>query len=304
MRSDDSDQQQQRQPRIVGLCETDVGITQFVGEQPGFTGIIKARFSDFHVNEIDQSGAVVRLTDTALPKLPPLDVAQLDDNERTCTELLTLPKWQRIAEVAASDPKLRDAIEIDVDQLTKEQRSLIHNTVKTIYGTDLLGSTFDRDGRKHIKLARWTKGERDTRSKWLWPHEYTHFVLYKENCDTMRAASDLAAALNAPASSISYAGTKDKRAKTAQLVCMRKREPEKIARAAERLPHVHVGGYRFAAEPLKLGALTGNRFRLALRQCRAEAETVDAALSGLREAGFINYYGELSKYYMLYYMFH
>lgn len=55
-------------PRIVGLSETDVGITQFVGSSPGFTGVIKARFSDFQVNEIDQAGNVVRLTSTALPK--------------------------------------------------------------------------------------------------------------------------------------------------------------------------------------------------------------------------------------------
>lgn len=62
-------------PRI-GLTEKDVGITEYIGTSAGFTGIIKARFSDFQVNEIDQAGNVVYLTDTALPKPP--KVGELD----------------------------------------------------------------------------------------------------------------------------------------------------------------------------------------------------------------------------------
>lgn len=39
----------------------------------------------------------------------------------------------------------------------------------------------------------------------------------------------------------------------------RKREPEKIARAAERFPNVHVGNFTFKPDTLKLGVLKGNR---------------------------------------------
>lgn len=163
--------------------------------------------------------------------------------------------------------------------------------MKEIFGKDLIGSTLDKDGRKHIKLARFVKGERDNRSKWVWPHEYTYFVVHKENCDTMRAASDLAGNMNTTAAALSYAGTKDKRGKTTQLFCMRKREPEKIARAAERLPNVHVGNFTFASDTLKLGSLRGNQFRIALRQVDADEETIDASLASLKEAGFVNYYG-------------
>lgn len=61
--------QQQTGPKS-GLVEKDVGITQFVGTAPGFTGVIKARFSDFQVNEIDVDGNEVKLTDTVAPKPP------------------------------------------------------------------------------------------------------------------------------------------------------------------------------------------------------------------------------------------
>lgn len=57
-------------PKSVGLLETEVGISQFVGTTPGFSGVIKARFSDFHVNEIDIDGNEVKLTDVTLPKRP------------------------------------------------------------------------------------------------------------------------------------------------------------------------------------------------------------------------------------------
>lgn len=63
-------QPQHSGPRSVGLLETEVGITQFVGSAPGFAGVIKARFSDFQVNEIDIDGNEVNLTDVTLPKVP------------------------------------------------------------------------------------------------------------------------------------------------------------------------------------------------------------------------------------------
>lgn len=132
---------------------------------------------------------------------------------------------------------------------------------------------------------------RDNRTKWLWPGEYTYFVVHKENVDTMKAASDLASNMNMNPGSLSYAGTKDKRGKTSQLFSMRKRDPEKILRAAERLPHIHVGNFSFKADALRLGLLQGNRFRIALRHITAEAATIDASLTSLREMGFINYFG-------------
>lgn len=52
------------------LLETQVGITEFTNpEAPGFTGILKSRFSDFHVNEIDSNGKVLELNDLSVPKV-------------------------------------------------------------------------------------------------------------------------------------------------------------------------------------------------------------------------------------------
>lgn len=97
------------------------------------------------------------------------------------------------------------------------------------------------------------------RSNWVWPHEYTYFLLHKDNVDTMQAVSSLAPMLSARASSITYAGTKDKRARTTQWACIRKREPLQIVRAAQKARNMYVGGFQFHEIPLKLGMLQGNR---------------------------------------------
>jgi hypothetical protein len=48
--------------------ETSLGISTFIRDGDSFSGIIKSRFSDFLVHEIDLSGQVVRLTSTQLPQ--------------------------------------------------------------------------------------------------------------------------------------------------------------------------------------------------------------------------------------------
>lgn len=52
------------------LMEKDIGVTEYVGTTPGFNAVIKSRFSDFQVNEIDLDGNIVKLTDTSLPVKP------------------------------------------------------------------------------------------------------------------------------------------------------------------------------------------------------------------------------------------
>jgi hypothetical protein len=56
------------------LMEKDVGITEYISTHEGFSGIIKQRFSDFHVNEITLEGSIAKLTDLA----PPVDVGEYE----------------------------------------------------------------------------------------------------------------------------------------------------------------------------------------------------------------------------------
>lgn len=66
------------------LMEKDIGVTEYVGNTPGFNGIIKSRFSDFQVNEIDLDGNIVKLTDTSLPTKPEPAIGKTFDGVFCC----------------------------------------------------------------------------------------------------------------------------------------------------------------------------------------------------------------------------
>ncbi|XP_063611845.1 pseudouridylate synthase 7 homolog, partial [Penaeus indicus] len=88
-----------------------------------------------------------------------------------------------------------------------------------------------------------------------------------------------------------YAGTKDKRGKTSQLVSVTRVAPEKLAYAARQQRGIYIGNFTFHHKPMKLGSLQGNHFRIVLREVKASDEAIEEAVSSLRSQGFINYYG-------------
>lgn len=45
-----------------------MGITEYVCKGEGFAGVLKSRFSDFHLNEIDLNGKVLQLNDLEIPE--------------------------------------------------------------------------------------------------------------------------------------------------------------------------------------------------------------------------------------------
>ncbi|OLL22513.1 hypothetical protein NEOLI_002658 [Neolecta irregularis DAH-3] len=55
---------------VYTLTEDSVGITEFIHpEALGFSGIIKQRYTDFLVNEVDEHGNVIHLTEIGKPEL-------------------------------------------------------------------------------------------------------------------------------------------------------------------------------------------------------------------------------------------
>lgn len=57
------------------------------------------------------------------------------------------------------------------------------------------------------------------------------------------------------------------------------------------LKNIKIGNICFKHEPLKLGQLRGNRFRIALRNVTIDDDHIKKATESLKENGFINYYG-------------
>lgn len=68
--------------------------------------------------------------------------------------------------------------QVEAESLTKDQRGLVHNIVKQSFGSSIVSSTITKDDKKFFKFAKYKKNAgNDHRAKWLWPKEYTHFVV-------------------------------------------------------------------------------------------------------------------------------
>lgn len=126
-----------------------------------------------------------------------------------------------------------------------------------------------------------------------WPSDQPHyleFVLCKENKDTGDAIGVLSRILHVKPRQFGFAGTKDRRGVTSQLVTVHKVRAKRLAKLT--LHGMKLGNFRYVDRSLGLGDLKGNLFTLTLRGLeRGSKETVMKAVNALKSSGFVNYFG-------------
>ncbi|KAI3875171.1 hypothetical protein MKX03_032975, partial [Papaver bracteatum] len=304
---------------IMPLDETDVGIHCYISQLPGFRGVLKQRFADFIVNEVDTDGNVVRLTSLDAPSESVEEKKEKEEEKETETETETtytseIESFRLLAGDTDAD-LLKDFIdrirtsgggkdEISPIVLSpdydKIHRTAIHNYFKanlkflvtdTVDGPDSAskcirvrqhsgGSDNGRGSRK-----RKERGGKpfDSRGTDDWPEtlgKFLRFNLFKENKDTQEALGVIGKMLGVQQRAFGFAGTKDKRAITTQRVTVFKQPVKKLA------------GLNAMSRKDSLGQLQGNRFTITLRGVTADSEdTIKAAADSLGRSGFINYFG-------------
>ncbi|XP_057182923.1 pseudouridylate synthase 7 homolog isoform X1 [Triplophysa rosa] len=279
-----------------GLSESDVGIHKFISDHEGFSGILKERYSDFVVHEINKDGKIVALDDLSVPA----DVEETStDCDNTDCPVLTEEQKLQLTELQLFKNK-EGNVAIEVLEDSKEKRTLLHKEVKTLF-PGLETKTEEREGKRFIVAyhAAGKKALSEVRSsaaprKHSWPKtrgSFCHFVLYKENKDTMDAINVLSKFLRVRPNMFSYMGTKDKRAVTVQEIAVLKISAERLAHLNKCLMNLKLGNFCYKNRPLKLGELQGNHFTVILRNISGSQEQVERAMTSLRDTGFINYYG-------------
>uniref|UniRef100_A0A4W4GTY2 Pseudouridylate synthase 7 homolog n=1 Tax=Electrophorus electricus TaxID=8005 RepID=A0A4W4GTY2_ELEEL len=240
-----------------GLSEVDAGIHKFVSDHKGFSGILKERYSDFLVHEIGKEGKVVQLDDLSVPV----------ETEPAECQTLTEEQKQQLSDLQLFKNK-EGNVAIEVEEDSKEKRTLLHKAVKTLY-PGLETKTEQREGKKFI-VAYHTAGKKALAAprKHSWPKNrgsFCHFVLYKENKDTMDAINVLSKFLRVRPNVFSYMGTKDKRAISVQEIAVLKISAERLAHLNKCLMNFKLGNFSYKKHPLKLGELQGNHFTVVLR---------------------------------------
>eukprot|EP00106_Octopus_bimaculoides_P009109 XP_014776551.1 PREDICTED: pseudouridylate synthase 7 homolog [Octopus bimaculoides] len=264
------------------LTEKDVGITEYIGEHEGFHAIFKQRFSDFIVNEIDMKGEIVKLTDISKPKSPTKVLVDVSD-------CLSAENIKKLNEISTKRDKNSSVILEAGDD--KAERTKIHQAIRDGF-IGLESTTEVINNKKVIKVV--LQGSKGRNARGSWPQKrgnYCKFVLYKENKDTMDAINFIANKLRIKPGQFQYSGTKDRRAKTSQLITIFRTTGERLYELNKALKNICLGNFSYVDECLKLGQLLGNRFIIVLRNVTGTDPNVEQALESLKERGFINYYG-------------
>lgn len=271
--------------------------------------VFRERYTDFIVREVGPDGTVARVVAEAPPAEEEPE-AKADEEAATAAGLVELAGGaddlvEGIESVLSGAEPGPVALPPCVD---KAARTAQHQYARR------LGAATDAEGagpEMHVRVwktggsrkrARGGGGRQDTRNEWPTGRpRFCRFAFYKENCDTMAVVGALAKALRCKASSVGYAGTKDRRAATTQYATAHRKDAKTVSRAvaqvARQFPAVRCGEFSYVGDALRLGDLNGNAFEVALRRARVGGDR-DALLEAASEAakrvvarGFVNYFG-------------
>jgi tRNA pseudouridine13 synthase len=120
--------------------------------------------------------------------------------------------------------------------------------------------------------------------------EHLYLTIEKRGITTFELLRQLAGALRCPERDLGYAGLKDARAVTRQVVSVPQRRPDDVT--GLELRGARIVDARCHGNKLRLGHLAGNRFRIRIRQPAPEALTrAEAILAVLAERGVPNRFG-------------
>lgn len=322
--------------------ETKLGIELFVGDKRDeFHGLIKTRYADFIVHEVDPDGNVAQLT-----VLEPPD----DQEPTTCLNLSDFVDSKALECMAEVNDGYLNQYNIDVTGMDKDMRTSLHHAIRAAFdrlesstmsesdlakadqngsptkdektvikpdSTQQIGVDKEKETGDAVKSEvesseadatksnekRYivvTRRNKISRPRNVWPRnrpDHTHFILYKENKDTMDAIHNLAAAINTRPSNFSSAGLKDRRAVTTQWLSSWRLEPKRLIAASRRFnkrPFIKVGNFCFKKEPIRLGQLKANKFDVVIRHLVYNSEgvkVVEKAMESIKTKGFVNYFG-------------
>ncbi len=116
--------------------------------------------------------------------------------------------------------------------------------------------------------------------------DYLYIVVEKKNWATIELVKEMAKRLRISAKRFSFAGNKDKKATTIQLISIRYGTREMVEKL--RIRDVDIRGCWYSDRAIMLGDLLGNRFRIIFDKDDAMIDEIYSDMEGV----FPNYFGE------------
>ncbi|KJP89267.1 hypothetical protein AK88_01145 [Plasmodium fragile] len=256
------------------LLEEDVGINHFMSDflgENGFHGeetkkdlvcIFKYKCEDFHVYEIGK-----------------------DKNVLNLSYVRKRVQCERWSDHASGDT--RDSLEkVDGgDKDTRKEKIIVEK----------LGSAQERGDHDGCNISIPADGESNSAEE---KNEWINFILYKVNKDTQEAIREISKSTNIPIKDFYYAGFKDKRSVSTQIISTSMIHIHKIRNMMnsdvsnhKRMKNIQICSLEKVHKKIELGAHSGNRFVVVLRNVQNHEDYLRHKLDQIKIHGFINYFG-------------
>ncbi|CAA9986416.1 tRNA pseudouridine synthase D, putative [Plasmodium knowlesi strain H] len=256
------------------LLEEDVGINHFMSNFLGENGfdveekkkdlvcIFKYKCEDFHVYEIGKDKNILNLS-------------------------YVRERVQRESGSYHASNEARDSLEeVDSDHKLKGKQKI---TIKKPAST--------QEGRDHDGCYRSPQPDGESNSQEE-KNEWISFILYKVNKDTQEAIREISKSTNIPIKDFYYAGFKDKRSVSTQIISTRMMHIDKIRNMMrngqsndKRMKNIQICSLEKVHKKIELGAHSGNRFVVVLRNVQRHEDYLRHKLEQIKKHGFINYFG-------------
>jgi tRNA pseudouridine13 synthase len=285
------------------LSEQDAGIREYLSDLKGFECVLKHRYSDFLVNEIDIHGNVVWLKS---------DKVETKESEKVMVETeedvdkVTDTQFSNIIKNAEDLAKLKGLCykyvnkeinnddRIDIDFITdKDSRRKLHENIRANF--DFLDSETIGDKEKRISIFVDNKKSTFNKRRRTNPEKkYLHFSTLKKNLDTVYVINYIARCLHRSNKTVRFSGNKDKRGITTQKLSCFNTSIEDLGKLTKMNfwdKRIELGNYYYSDEELRLGYLKGNQFSVVFRFINISDDDLKYNIDQLKENGFMNYYG-------------
>ena len=303
--------------------EEEVGITEFMcPENPGFKCVLKHRYSDFIVNEIDINGNIVWLKESnedinnnnniiSLEKKEGENGKIEELNEEKTDEIIKkifsefLNEKERedlnklIVNYIYKQHQINDSIELNFIE-DKDKRRQLHENIREHFPFLDSQTIEDKEIKeKKIKITYMTKQNMFKRRK-VFPDKNKNiliFSLLKRNMDTIGAVEYISRLLHRTQKTIKFAGNKDKRGITTQRISSFNTLPNEIISLTKNKrwnKNLEISNFSFSDKELRLGLLKGNQFCVCFRFVEGLKDIksdLDLITKSINEKGFINYFG-------------
>ena len=304
---------EKHEKNFTNLSEKDVGITEFLNtKNSGFSCVLKHRYSDFIVNEIDINGKIVWLKDST-NNIINNNINNINNenlSEDSISNLLSTTFkpflktdedhnkfFKFITNYIHKIHVVNDKISLNYIE-DKSTRKIFHEKIRLHFPFLESETITNPETKKQEINILYVSNKNYYKRRKIFPDNkknILYFSLMKKNIDTVAAISYLSKMLHRSNKTLKFCGNKDKRGITTQKISAFNTLPneiEKIINSKNWNKNISIGNYEFNEKELKLGMLKGNQFCVVLRFVDKNIEkNFNEIVNEINKNGFINYFG-------------